>query len=179
MISNRIRQALTNNNGSAAPIILTLVLVILMCFVTLFQFLYKVAILNSVQESCRSIAENVLIANSETSYQAKRDGYTGVWHIGNGEINESIVYIDPSASLAAQLKLSPDGEDLVKTDGEKQVYRLHDIQLSIHNPEFQESNTPLTANLSLFVDINLNFPLVDSVPVSVPINVSAAWNPKF
>lgn len=179
MISNRIRQALTNNKGSATPMILLLFILILIILVTTFQFLYTVATLDSIQDSCRSIAENVLIANAETSYQAKRDGYTGVWHIDNGEVSESIVYIDPSASLAEQLNLSPNGEDLVKTDGEKQVYRLRDIQLSIHNPEFQESNTPLTANLSLFVDIDLNFPLVDSVLVSVPVNVSAAWNPKF
>lgn len=179
MVFNRIRRALSNNDGTSFPAILAVFLFVVVGFVVLFQFFYATEIVSTVEEKSSSVVENALIANAETSYQAKRDGYSGTWQLGNGEVSNSVVYIDPRADLAQKLGLVDDGNFLIKNDGEKLVYRLHDISLSIENPEFQEDETPLKATISLIVDISLNFPLVDSYPVSIPIEVSAAWNRKF
>lgn len=179
MVLKRIRQSLSNNEGAAVPTILAIILFVMIGFAALFQYFYTITILNTVHEACSSVAENILVANAEASYQAKRDGYTGVWHLDDEEISDSTVYIDVNMSLAQQLNLVSDGEDLIKMDDERQVYRLHDIQMTIHNPDFQNDTTLLTATLSLIVDVRLNFPLIESYPVSVPVEVSAAWDRKF
>ena len=180
MVLNRIRRAFSNNDGSAVPVILILVLVFIIAFMMLFNFFYAVTILNTVRDTSTAAAESALMANAEASYQAKRDGYTGVWHRDAEDISDSgVESIDPGASIAKQLNLVSEGEKLFKMDGQKQIYSIHDIDLVIQNPEFQENDTPLTATLSLVVDINLDFPLVHNRTFSVPIEVSAAWSRKF
>lgn len=182
MILKRVRHSLSNDDGMSTPMILGIFLVILICFAMLFQFFYATAIVHTVHESCSSVAESALVANAASSYQAKRDGYTGIWHLDNKNLNDATVYIDPAADLARRLNLVEDGTDgstLVKTDNNKEVYSLREIQLSIENADFQESKTTTVSTISLILDLNLNFPLIDNYLVSVPIEVSATWNPKF
>lgn len=179
MVFKRIRQSLTNDEGAATPMILCFVILAIIGFVVLFQYFYTAATVNIIHDSCRSTATSALMANAEASYQAKRDGYTGVWNLDDGEVTNTSVYIDPVAHLADQLDLIRDGDALVKLDGEDQVYRLRDIRVDIENPAFQDEDNPLIATVSLTADVVLTFPLVDHVSVPVPISVSASWNPKF
>lgn len=179
MILRRIRQALNNNDGAATPMILAFILACVVAFAILFQYFYVTATLKTIRQSCFSVSESLLVANAEASYQAKRDGYTGIWHVGPGEFSDPTVHVDPISSLAEQLNIVIEGDTLVKRDGDKQVYRLRDISLTINNPEFQDSDILLTSSLSLIVDINLNFPLVDKFPVSIPIHVTSSWDRKF
>lgn len=179
MVLTRIRRSLANDDGAAVPMILSIILFVMVGFAVLFQFLYARATLNTIHDACVSVAESVLIANTDASYQAKRDGYAGVWHLDDGEVSNSTVYIDPKAALARQLNLVIDGETLGTAPGGAQTYRLRDIRLTIQNPDFQDSGPSLVSTLSLTVDLTLNFPLIDSHPVSIPIEVSAAWRRKF
>lgn len=179
MVLNRIRRSLSSDEGAAVPLILAIILVVMVVFAALFQFFSARATLNTIRDTCYSVAETALIANAETSYQAKRDGYTGVWHLDGAAVSDSVVYIDVSTSLAQQLNLISEDEDLVKTDGERQMYRLRNIQLTIQNPDFQNENTALVATVSLVVDMNLKLPLMSATTVPVPVEVSAAWNRNF
>ena len=86
MILRRLRQSLSNNDGAATPLILGILLLVLLVFAILFQYLYTLAVVNSIQESCRSAAKYVLLANTEASYQAKRVGFTGIWQLEDEEI---------------------------------------------------------------------------------------------
>lgn len=179
MILKRIRYSLTNDDGASVPMILALILLVMVVFAALFQYFYTITILNTIRESCFSISESALIANAESSYQAKRDGYTGVWYLDGGEPTDPTVIIDVKENLANQLNLISIEDELVKTDGGREIYRINNIQFTIENPGFQKDNVPLTAIISLNVDMILRFPLIDSYPVSIPIQVSAAWNRKF
>lgn len=179
MVCTRIRRSLSNDDGAATPLILAIILFVLLGFAVLYQYLFASAILDTVHESCSFVTERALITNAESSYQAKRDGYTGVWHLDGREISDPTVSIDPRISLAQQLNLDRQGNDLVKTDGVDEIYRLRNIELTIENPDFQEDSILLIATISLDADIILHFPMVGEHTVSIPLQVSAAWNPKF
>lgn len=179
MVLKRIYRSLSNDEGASTPMILGILLSVLIVAVMLFQYFYTTALLKTIRQSCSSVVEIALMSNADASYQAKRDGYTGVWHVDGADVNDVMVSIDPAASLAEQLGLISDGDVLVKMDGTEQVYRLSDIKLDIQNPEFQDNIAVLTATLSLTVDTTLKFPLIDGFPISVPVTASAEWNCKF
>ena len=170
-------KALKNNDGSAFPLILVVIFVILCMVAVLWQNGIAVATGRTVKTAMQKTALTAITRNSEETYFSKRKGYAGAYEKA-AAWDENLEVINAAAQLKEILHLTEQGADLVKLDEKgNELFRLQDIMLTVKNPDFKNSDD-LQATLDLVLIMPVKYG-TENTTAKVPMHVEAKNKSKF
>lgn len=167
---------LSNNRGSATPLILAITFSLLCLVGALYQNYLTIAAVRNIYACMEKTALTAIARQSEATYSSKRESYHGGY--SSSDWSEWIVDVDAPTKLNEMLQITRSGDSLVSYSGSDLNYRISDIMLLIQNPALAESTQTLKATISLSVELPMKFGTVQR-NVTVPLSVTAENKPKF
>lgn len=151
-----MEELIKNKEGNAVILACTAVLIMMLLFTVIAEYIRLQTIAKGVRDSVQSSVISVITNNWDNNYNGLRQGYAGGYTLkGNDwetDIDEGAVYYDLSSSLG----LRRSGSKYIKYSGQQVEYSIYNLNVNV-------TNTPIRGNeddeFSADVYITLKVPL--------------------
>lgn len=174
-------ERLKNKEGNAVIWACVLVLIFMIIFTAISEYMRLKIIAKGVRDGVGSSVISVVTNNWDNNYNGLRQGYSGGYILeGNSwesDIDQGEVYED----LSQLLGLQRNGSQYVKYTGNHEIeYALYDLDVEIINARFRgDKNDIFRANVYITLSVPLSFGW-DALPdMVIPLKVEAKFTPKF
>lgn len=121
-------------SGEGAPVVVAVVLVMLMLFCAVSEYLRVWVVAQGVKEAAQEAVISALNDNYDDVYHAVREGYAGGWMPAeNGAWNESIDEGNIYATLSRLLDLSYEDDKYIKYADGVMEFAIFDLSVEVLN----------------------------------------------
>ncbi|EGT3815291.1 MULTISPECIES: hypothetical protein [Clostridioides] len=179
-----VKQILKNKDGNSFIIGLATVLIIIILFVAICEYMRNPLLLKSVRDGFQRSITSITIENYDELYPFLRRSYGTAYKLGKNDTWE--VNIDKGnieESLKKELGLKKEGNKYIKPKGDGAEYEIKDINLEIINREINPKDISkaekFTVKGTLSVKIYSSFGFEKVKPLETKIQVYSACSTKF
>jgi hypothetical protein len=178
----KLNKFFKSKSASAAILSVVILLVMLMLFTTVMEYIRIKTISKGIRDSLESSVISVVIQNWDNNFESLRQGYSGGYNLDETNNNWDID-IDEGAvfnNLGNALGLSSGGNLYYKFAGNKIEYYLYDLDVNVTNAKFRgDGNDEFKASAEIILEVPFKFGW-DHVPnLKVPLKLNAKFTPKF
>lgn len=170
-------KVLKNKEGNVAIQAVVVVLILLLIFSVLSEYLRLQMIAKGVRDTIQSSVISVATQNYDEVYNGLREGYSGGYELIGDSWNSKLDNGAVMEELSALLGLVG-GEKYSEGTLE---YALTDLEVNIKNVPFAPSNNndKFEAEVWVTLTVPLSFGWEHLTPMSIRLKVNAGYTPKF
>lgn len=170
-------KVLKNKEGNVAIEAVVVILVLLLVFTVVSEYLRLQMIAKGVRDAVQSSVISVATQNYDEIYNGLREGYSGGYELNgnswNSKIDNGAVMMELSGLLGLE-----NGE---KSSGDELEYSLKELDVIINNAPFAPTNNNQKFESEVWVTLTvpLSFGWDHLPPLSIRLKVNAGYTPKF
>ena len=178
----KLKKLFKSKSGSAAILSVVILLVMLMLFTMVVEYLRIKTISKGIRDSLESSVISVVIQNWDNNFESLRQGYSGGYDLDETSNNWD-VDIDEGAvfnNLGNALGLSSWGNVYYKFAGDELEYYLYDLDVTVINARFRgDDNDLFKATVEIILEVPFKFGWGHVPNIKVPLKLNAKFTPKF
>lgn len=184
MILNKLK-SLKNNEGNGLILGIVMILILLMTFTVVSEYLRNNIILNGVRDGLESVATNIATENYDKIYPNFRQGYSGAYQLSNidkwqEKIDEGNIEIE----LNKLLGLKKEGNIYVKRfDNDNRIeYKLSNLKINIKNPTLApqvKNDEKFTIEITADIELERMFNIFEVDKLKTKLGAKVMYIPKY
>ncbi|KAB3537888.1 hypothetical protein F8154_01960 [Alkaliphilus pronyensis] len=173
-------ERLRNKEGNAVLMACVIVLVMMLIFTVIAEYLRLKIIAKGVRDGVQSSVISVVTNNWDNNFNGLRQGYAGGYTLSgsnwNSDIDNGAIY----AELSNLLGLQRNGAEYVKYASSQEEYAIYDLSVNVRNTPFRgNENDEFSADAYIVLRVPLEFGWGHLPDMVMRQKVKAKFTPKF
>lgn len=179
----KVRRLLRSNQGSMSFFTVAVILCMLITITGIFEWNRLHIIADGTYDAVQRAVTTACTENYDHLYNGVREGYSGGYHLSDGEWQEDVDEGEVYAKLDSLLGTKAEGDEHIKYSGEQMEFSLSDLDVQMTNtpfaPDDSEHIKQFTGVAYVTLKVPLSFGWNALPPMQIPMKVTAGYMAKF
>jgi hypothetical protein len=176
-----MKNFLFDKRGSVTVQTAGIIIIVMLLFSIVYTYAKTTVIASGIRDNVRNAVIQTVTANYYNTYAGMREGNTGAYQLDNDSTWQDCADAgNIGQSLKNLLKLTEAAGFLQKIDADSSLqYSISDMNVKVLNSDFDSNSKRLKIHATYTLNIPVSFFVVETQPISIPMNAEAEIEEKF